>query len=113
MREQRLRIVVDNERAACRTLGCDFFAAAPLGFCDPCSAVYSAAHALRERLLERDSAYLRARHGVLFDALAPAVRDRLLHHMAAQRYRGRVPEAGLDDLLRELQDIDFDGEVLR
>lgn len=113
MRDRRLRVVTNDETGACRTLGCEFLAATALGFCDPCSSVYHAAHELRERLLERDSAYLHARHPVLFDALAPAIRDRLLHHMAAQRNRRRVPEAGLEDLLSELHELGLDPETLR
>lgn len=103
MPDRKLRLVGNHAR--CRTKGCDFAAVTRLGFCDPCAAVYQAAHVLRERILDRESAYLHARHRVLLDALLPAIRDRLLRHMAAQKRRGRVPEAGLDDLLGELREL--------
>lgn len=104
-----LRLVAEHPDE-CRTRGCQLAAQPPLWFCAPCEAVYDAARELRERLLARRAAHLRARHPVLLEALAPATRDRLVIHMAARTAadcddRAALSLAGLDDFLSELQEL--------
>jgi hypothetical protein len=91
----------------CRTAGCPLPRAGALGYCAHCEAVRDAAGELRERLLDRRMAHLQAARPELFDALAPALRSRLLAHVAAQAaHRGEhasvVELAGLEDFLTEL-----------
>jgi hypothetical protein len=93
----------------CRTVGCTFERDCALGFCRPCEAVYLAARELRERLLARRGAQLRAARPALFEDMSPELRDRLLAHVAAQgAHRGSPPSAldlaGLDDFLAELRE---------
>ena len=94
----------------CRTVGCTFERAGALGFCRPCEAVYLAAWELRERLLARRGAQLRAARPALFENLTPELRDRLITHAAAQgAHRGSPPSvlqlAGLEDFLAELREL--------
>jgi hypothetical protein len=94
----------------CRTAGCPFKRQGQFGFCQACERVYQAAQELRERLLARRSAQLRAARPELFDAMAPELRDRLLAHVAAQgAHRGQHPSvlelAGLEDFLAELREL--------
>ena len=97
-------------RRTCRTVHCAFERQGKLGFCRSCEAVYRAALELRERLLARRGAQLRAARPALFDGMAPELRERLLAHAAAQSaHRGihaSVLElAGLEDFLGELREL--------
>jgi hypothetical protein len=94
----------------CRTVGCPFERRGALGFCRPCEAVYLAARELRERLLARRGAQLRASRPALFEDMAPELRDRLLAHLAAQGAHRGFPAgvlnlAGLEDFLAELREL--------
>lgn len=112
MPDRRLRIVGDHAAPPrCRTTGCDFRADdGELGYCPPCQAVYDAARELRERLLERRGARLRAQHRIMLDQLSPAVCERLVAHMAANsadrgRPAGLLDLAGLEDFFAELREL--------
>jgi hypothetical protein len=94
----------------CRTVGCPLERHCALGFCRPCEAVYLAARDLRERLLARRGAQLRAARPALFEHMAPELRDRLLGHAAAQSAHRGYPAgmlhlAGLEDFLAELREL--------
>ncbi len=94
----------------CRTTGCALRSSGELGYCSACEAVYHAARELREQLLARRGAQLHAAHRAMFDALSPAVRNRLLAHMAARTAQQGQPahvfdEFGLEDFLAELNDL--------
>jgi hypothetical protein len=104
--------------AACRTAGCRLPGGGALGYCDGCEAVYRAAQVLREQLLARRGRRLHAAHRPVFDALSPALRERLLAHVAASSADQRQPahvfsEHGLEDFLAELLELGLfaDGEV--
>lgn len=106
MRDRPLRAVDAAPR--CRTVACEFIADGELGFCRFCEAVYDAAHELREKLIARRGARVRARDPQLFDELAPAMRRRLLEHIAAQPNplnRGAEHMVGLEDFLNDLADL--------
>jgi hypothetical protein len=110
---RRLRVVGTlgiTPSRSCRTSGCLLPIADALGFCDHCQAVHVAADALRERLLARRIAHLELARPALFGAMAPALRARLLGHLAAQgAHRGEhasvIELAGLEDFLAELRDL--------
>ena len=108
---RHLRVVEKpSSRHDCRTPGCEFPAQPPLGYCRPCEAVYHAARELRERLLDRRGAYVRARHHSLLAALTPTNGDRLVAHIVAhtadrRESRTVLDIAGLDDFLGELKEL--------
>ena len=94
----------------CRTVGCTFERHGARGFCRSCEAVYLAALELRERLLARRGAQLRAARPALFEDMAPELRDRLLAHVAAHGAHRGYPAsvlnlAGLEDFLTELREL--------
>ena len=65
---------------------------------------------LRQRLLDRRIAHLLAARPELFAALAPALRARLLAHLAAQgahhgQHASVIELAGLEDFLAELREL--------
>jgi hypothetical protein len=107
---RHLRAIPSDAPPACRTIACALERQGTLGFCRSCEAVYLAAVELRERLLARRGAQLRAARPALFDGMAPDVRERLLGHVAAQgAHRGIHPSAleiaGLEDFLAELREL--------
>lgn len=98
----------------CRTGGCPFRPIGSRGYCTTCDAVYLAAVALRDRLLEHRSARLHAACPDLFDDLAPLERERLLVHAAARGAdRGQPPtvlfEAVLEDFHDEIRELQIEG----
>jgi hypothetical protein len=106
MRDRALRVVSAAPR--CRTIACEFAAQGDRGFCSFCEAVYDAAQELREQLLARRRARVRARDPQLFDELAPPLRRRLLDHIAAQPnplVRGVDHFVGLEDFLADLTEF--------
>jgi hypothetical protein len=109
--ERHLRVIGSSQAhpaGDCRTVGCAFPRQGALGFCDLCEAVYRAALALREQLLARRIAQLRRARPLLFAAMTPENRERLLAHLAAESaHRGQHASvfAGLEDFLGELRDI--------
>jgi hypothetical protein len=110
---RHLRVVGTTRLARARgwrSIGCALQRQGTLGFCAACEAVYFAALELRERLLARRGAQLRASRPALFDAMAPQLRERLLAHVAAQgAHRGSLATvlelAGLEDFLAELREL--------
>src|SRR5689334_20173490 len=94
----------------CRTPHCELPAASSRGHCASCEAVYDAVHVLRDRLLDRRRAHVRARHADVLDGLSPGHRERLIAHLVAHGEQG--PAAGLDaldDFLDELRDLGLTG----
>ena len=94
----------------CRSPNCGFLGVGSLGFCAYCEAVYHAAIALRARRLEARAARIRDAHPDLFGPMTPAVRRRMLAHLAAhaseRRYRGgQLDLAALEDFFGEALDI--------
>src|SRR3954468_20675245 len=110
----RLRAVGSTRLAGprhCRSVGCLLEPQGPLGFCVACERVHFAARALRERLLARRGAQLRAAYPDLFDELDPELCEQLLAHVAAQSaHHGRHSTvfelAGLEDFFAELRDLE-------
>jgi hypothetical protein len=107
---RHLHRLPDSRPRACRTVSCLFEGAGTLGFCPACESVYQAALELRERLLARRGAQLRAARPALFEGMAPDMRARLLAHVAAQSaHRGRPASVfdlcGLEDFLAELREL--------
>jgi len=101
----------------CRSVGCPLSRQGALGFCVACEAVYQAARQLRERLLARRGAQLQVARPELFAEMAPALRERLLAHIAARgAHHGHHPSvlelAGLEDFLSELREFSPRGEEL-
>lgn len=101
----------------CRTVACPFEGQGALGFCHACEQVYLTAHELRERLLARRGAQLQVARPELFAEMAPALRERLLAHIAARgAHHGHHPSvlelAGLEDFLSELREFSPRGEEL-
>lgn len=106
MRDRRLHNAGDGPR--CRTNTCAFPAQHGLGFCVHCEAIHRATQALRETLLARRGARLRARDPELFDRLPHLLSRRLVSHMAAQSdplNRGFDNLVGLEDFFADLVEL--------
>jgi hypothetical protein len=106
MHADALRVASDTPR--CRSIACDFPAQGELGFCELCEDVHRAAQTLRETLLARRGARVRARDPELFDELPPRMRRRLLTHIAAQPARGSEGLrrlVGLEDFFADMAEL--------
>ena len=108
-----LRAVPGADGRACRTAGCPLPAWESRSLCDPCEAVYAAAFALHEALIERNGARMERE----FPGIIEATRRALFDPPSAHAGRGAGdPGAAPDPMVfRRLQDarVPIDWQVDR